>query len=321
MNALKIASAALLFSVAVVVGGAANAAWPDKPVHIVIGAAPGGATDFQARLIQPELSKLWGQPVIIDNKPGADGVIGADFVSQAAPDGYTILFASMNFAINASVVKTNYDPIKSFKPITLLSAVSDFLLVHPDVPANTLEEFVAYAKQHPGELNYASAGKYNMEHIEMEVFAKLTGLDMKDIPFDGGGNALLSVLKGETQLEFGPISNSLEQVKAGQLKALAVGTNQRVSTAPEIPTVAEVINQPDFRYYSWFGMMAPAGTPDDIVQKIRDDVAKVYGAPAIQDRLPGLGYISFMSQPDEFAKTIADDIKKWGDLIKQYAPE
>lgn len=247
-------------------------------------------------------------------------MVASEYVSKATPDGHTLNFISSNHAITPNQYKTPYDPIKSFEPVLLLMKAPDFLLVNPaHVPVNSVAELISYIRARPGQLNYAAPGKGSNPHIEMATFAKLTGLTMTGVNYRGGGAAMISVLGGETQLEFGSPASSLEQVKAGKLRALAVSMKQRNPLMPELPTLAEAANLPEFDFYSWFGVLAPAGTRKGIVKQIRDDIVEVMAGPDIKARLIEQGFITIYSTPDEFTEFLKNDIPAWGERLKVIA--
>lgn len=308
---------ALAFAVPGAVGAVG---FPERPVRLIMGAGPGGASDLIARLAASALTKKWNQPVLVESRPGADGMVATDYVAKAPADGYTLNFISSNHAITPHHYKTSYDPIKSFVPVVLLMKAPDFLLVNPKVlPVNSVAELIAYARANPGKLNYAAPGKGSNPHIAMATFAKATGLVMTGVNYRGGGAAMISVLGGETQLEFGSPASSLEQVKSGKLRALAVSMNHRNPLMPDLPTVAEAANLPAFDLYSWFGVLAPAGTPKNIVNQIRNDMVGVMESPEIKARLAEQGFITIYSTPDEFADFLKTDIPAWGERLKVIA--
>jgi tripartite-type tricarboxylate transporter receptor subunit TctC len=317
MSIARLAFAVATALVFAVHPGIAEAGYPERPVRLIMGAGPGGASDLIARLAATALTKKWGQSVLVESRPGADGMVATDYVANAAPDGYTLNFISSNHAITPHQYKTSYDPIKSFAPVVLLMKAPDFLLVNPKVlPVNSVAELIAYAKANPGKLNYAAPGKGSNPHIEMATFAKMTGLVMTGVNYRGGGAAMISVLGGETQLEFGSPASSLEQVKSGKLRALAVSMKHRNPLMPDLPTVAEAANLPGFDLYSWFGVLAPAGTPKDIVRQIRNDMVAVMESPEIKARLAEQGFITIYSTPDEFLDFLKTDIPAWGERLK-----
>jgi tripartite-type tricarboxylate transporter receptor subunit TctC len=302
----------------------AQAAWPTKPVRIVVPFAPGGTTDILARAVAPELSKTFGQQFIVDNRAGAGGNVGAEIVSHAAPDGYTLLMGTVGtHGINRALYpKMPYDPIKDFVPITLVAAVPNVMEMNADkarqLNINSVQDFIAYAKTHPGKLSMASSGSGTSIHLAGELFKSMTGSFMTHIPYRGSGPALLDLVAGSTDVMFDNLPSSMQQIKAGKLKALAVTSAQRSPALPDVPTVEEV-GGPSLKGYeasSWFGLLAPAGTPPDIVTRIQQEVAKSLGTPAIKEKLIAQGAIPSGNTSAEFAKLIDSEHKKWAAVVK-----
>ena len=307
---------ALLIGFAMLAGHAAAQAYPAQPVKLVVPFAPGGATDILARTIGARLAERLGQPVVIENKPGAGTTIGNAAVAQAAPDGYTLLFAPTPFVISQVMYpKLPYDADKAFTPVTLL-AVSPFILVaHPDVGARSVAELVAMAKAKPGSLTFASAGNGTVPHLAGELFKLRTGVDMTHVPYKGGGPAITDLIGGQTQLMFATPIEVMQQVQAGRLKVLATTAPRRLPTLPEVPTIQES-GYPGFEVFAFFGVLAPAGTPRAIVDKLAGELGKLVDLPDVKEKLAGQSAIVQLKAGDEFAAFIAAEKTKWDAVVK-----
>jgi tripartite-type tricarboxylate transporter receptor subunit TctC len=296
----------------------AQAAWPTRPVTLVVPFPPGGGTDTGARLVAQRLSQRWGQPVLIENKGGAAGQIGADFVSKAKPDGYTLLMGNIGTqSINPSLYpKLPYDSNKAFAPISLVAELPLAMMVNPTVAAKSPKEFVALAKSQPGKLNYSSSGSGGAPHLAAEMFKDSTGTFILHIPYRGGGPAIADLLGGTVQLSFMTVLEAMGHIKAGKLRALAVTSSQRVSALPDVPTLSETVS-PGFNSISWIGLLAPAGTPAAVVDKIAADVREVLDNPEVKGRVVDLGGIPRSTTPAEFAQLIESDRKRYAKIIKE----
>ena len=295
---------------------AAQADFPDHPVHWIVGFSPGGGADAMARLVGQRLSQKWGQQVIIDNRPGADGVIAGEVVAKSAPDGYTIDFATTNHTVTPSEHKLNYDPIKSFAPVVLMGSHPDVLLVNPSLPANSVKDLVALAKTKPGQLNYGSTGPGGGPYMEMEILKQRAKINIVNVTYKGVAPALVATLAGEVPMTFGAVDASFEQVKAGKLRALAVTSNVRVPVLPDVPTLAEAADLPGFNEGTWYGVIAPAGTPADIVHKMNRDIAEIIKSPDVQKQLFSQGFVTVADTPEEFGQFLRQDMAKWAALLK-----
>jgi len=292
----------------------------------VVPFAAGGTTDILARALAPELSKAFGQTFIVDNRPGAGGNVGADMVAKSPPDGYTLLMGTVGtHGINQSLYpKMPFDPIKDFAPITMVAGVPNVLVMNPAkaqaLGINSVADLIRYAKANPGKLNMASSGNGTSIHLSGELFKTLTGTFMVHFPYRGSGPALLDLIGGSMDLMFDNLPSSLPQIKAGKLKALAVTSAQRSAALPDIPTIAEAAplgsGLKSYEASSWFGLLAPAGTPSDIVNRIQQESAKALSAPALKERLLAQGAIPSGMPPAEFAKFIAAETKKWAGVVK-----
>jgi tripartite-type tricarboxylate transporter receptor subunit TctC len=309
-----------IFSVALT--SHAQTTWPTKPVRIVVPFAPGGTTDLLARAVAPDLSKAFGQPFIVDNRAGAGGNVGAEAVAKSPGDGYTLLMGTVGtHGINTSLYsKLPYDPVKDFVPITLVAGVPNVMVMNAE-KAKTLgiqnvRDFIQYAKANPGKLNMASSGNGTSIHLAGELFKSMSGTFMLHIPYRGSGPALLDMVSGNMDVMFDNLPSSMPQIKAGKLKALAVTSAQRSAALPDVPTLEEAGGLKGFDATSWFGLLAPAGTPPDVVNRLQQEVAKALGTPAIKERLLAQGAIPSGNTPQEFARFIDSEIRKWAVVVK-----
>jgi tripartite-type tricarboxylate transporter receptor subunit TctC len=299
-------------------GISARAEFPEKPVRFILGFSPGGGVDIQARIVADVLQKKWGQTIVIESRPGANGSIAAEFVSRTAPDGYTIAWVSNAHTATPSLLKLNYDAVKSFAPITQVTRTPDVLIVQSAFPANTLKELIDLARSKPGELNYASVGTGGSPFLEMEMLMKQTGIKLNHIPYKGGGDAVYSVLSGSTHAYFGVMGTIVGHIQAGQLKALALSSERRSAMLPDVPTVAEAagLERFDAADSQWTGVLAPAGTPKPIVDKLYKDLAEVLMSSEVQKRMAEVGFIPVASTPEAFTAMMMTDIPKWAALLK-----
>lgn len=316
-----VASAALI---AIAGPAVADTAWPTKPVRIVVPFAPGGTTDILARAVAPELSKAFGQQFIVDNRAGAGGNVGVEIVAKSPNDGYTLLMGTVGtHGINRALYpKLPFDPIKDFAPITLVAAVPNVMEMNVDkakaLNINSVADFVKYAKANPGKLNMASSGSGTSIHLAGELFKSMTGSYMIHIPYRGSGPALMDLVGGNADVMFDNLPSSMQQIKSGKLKALAVTSSQRSPALPDVPTVEEV-GGPTLKGYeasSWFGLLAPAGTSPDIINRIQHEVAKALATPALKEKMVAQGAIPSGNTPAEFAKLIESEHVKWAAVVK-----
>lgn len=296
--------------------------WPSKPVRIVVPFAPGGTTDLLARAIAPDLSRVFGQSFIVDNKPGAGGNIGADLVAKSAPDGYTLLMGTVGtHGINQSLYASMpYDPQKDFAPITLVAGVPNVMVMNAERAAKlgigTVPEFIRYAKANPGRLNMASSGNGTSIHMAGELFKSRTGVFMTHIPYRGSGPALMDMVAGNVDVMFDNLPSAMPHIKSGKLKAFAVTSAQRSPAVPDLPTVEEAGPLPGFEASSWFGLLAPAGTPADVVLRLQQETAKALNSPATKEKLVAQGAIPSGNTPQEFTRLIQSEISKWAVVVK-----
>ena len=301
-------------SSAVAQSGSAN--FPDKPIKIVVTFTTGGAPDILARLIGERLTAAWGQPVIVDNKPGAGGNLGADFVAKAPPDGYTIVVGTVGtHSINGALYsKMPYDMVKDFTPITLLATTPNMLVINNDVPAKNLKDFIALGKKE-GKMTFASSGAGTSIHVSGELFKTMTGIDMVHIPYKGRATAIPDLLGGRVTMMFDNMPSSLALVREGKLRALGVTSSMRSPAAPDIPTIAES-GLPGFDAVSWFALFAPANTPKPIIDKLQTEVRKILKTPDIRKRLADNGLDPVGGTPEELAAYQKSEIGKWAKVVK-----
>jgi len=291
--------------------------FPSRPVNLVVPFPPGGGTDTGARILAEQLSKRWGQPVVVENKGGAAGQIGADSVAKAKPDGYTLLLGNIGTqAINPSLyAKLPYDADKAFAPVSLVAELPLAMMVNPALPAKTASEFITLAKSKPGQLSYSSSGAGSAPHLAAEIFKDQTGTFVLHVPYRGGGPAIADLLAGHVQLSFMTVLEASGHIKGGKLRALAVTGDKRVQALPDVPTLAESV-VPGFNAISWIGLLAPAGTPPDVVDKIAADVRAVLADDAVKARITALGGVPRATTPQEFGKLIADDKARYAQIIR-----
>ncbi|HEY4137833.1 MAG TPA: tripartite tricarboxylate transporter substrate binding protein, partial [Casimicrobiaceae bacterium] len=278
-------AAAVAFGVVVAPFATGQSTYPTKPVRLVVPFPAAGTTDIIARATAQKLSEAWGQQVIVDNRPGAAGNIGSELVAKSAPDGYTLLMGTVGtHAINPSLyAKMPYDHVKDFAPVILVAGVPNVLVVNPELPVKSVPELIAYAKANPGKLNFASSGSGTSIHLSGELFKAMTGVQMTHVPYKGSAPALTDLVGGQVQLMFDNLPSSLAFIKAGKLRAIAVTSKARAAALPDVPTVAESI--PGFEASSWFGILAPAGTPPDIIARINGEVTRWLATPEAKDKL------------------------------------
>ena len=290
-------------------------AYPTRPVRIIVGFAAGGTTDILARLIGQWLSERLGQPFVIENRPGAGTNIGTEMVVRAPPDGYTLLLVPTANAVNATLYgKLNFDFIRDITPVAGLSREPIVMLVNSSVPAKTVPEFIAYAQANPGRVTMASGGNGTPAHVTGEMFKMMAGVDMVHVPYRGAAPALTDLLAGQVQIYFGPLVASIEHIKVGKLRALAVTTATRSDALPDIPTVADFV--PGYEASNWYGVGAPKNTPGEIVDKLNKEINAGLSDPKIKARLADLGAMVIPGSPSDFGKLIADETEKWAKVIK-----
>ncbi len=308
---------ALAMALAGIASPALAQEFPAKPIRIIIPLAPGGVTDSMGRLLAQKYSEAWKQPGIVENKPGAAGMIAAETVARAAPDGYTLLVGHIGtHGVNPALyARMSYDPVKDFAPIAMLVTVPNFLVVHPSVPANSVEELIRLARAKPGSLNASSPGPGTSGHMGLAVFKSMTGADITHIPYKGPAPALQAALAGEVQLLFDTIASTLPHVKAGRLKALGVTELQRSNLAPQVPTLDEQ-GLTGFSVSPWFALFAPAGTPPAVIDKIHAETVRILTSAEITERLQAQGLRIEVSSPKELAAHVSREIARWGKVVR-----
>ena len=311
----RFASAFLLVTVSSAAG--AQIQYPLKPIRLVVGYTAGGATDLLARAVAAKLSETLGQQVIVDNRPGAGSVIGSTAVARAAPDGYTLLMGAFALAVNATLAKNlPYDTVRDFAPVSQVAMTPYLLVVHPSLPVHTVRQLIALAKTRPGELNYASAGNGTGAHLSGELLRTLGGIDIAHVPYKGAGPATADVLGGRVTMTFVNILQTLPVVRQGKLRALGVTTAKRSTIAPEIPTIAES-GLAGYELDGWFGVLAPANTPGSVVSILHEAIASGIRSKETRDRFLALGVEPVGNAPDEFARFIAAEVRKWGEIVRR----
>ena len=317
-NPLRRTALLTLFTAACTVAMPAQAApqWPTHPVTIILPFTPGGGTDLATRLVAQRLSQIWGQPVLVDNRPGAGGNVGLDLASRAKPDGYTLVSGNIGTqSINPSLYKKlNYNADTAFEPISLIVELPFVMVVTPGLPAKTPKELVALAKSKPGKLTYASSGIGGSPHLSAEILKAATGTDILHVPYKGGGAAMTDLMAGNVDMLIASILETAAYVKGGKLRALAVTGTKRSPTLPDVPTLAEA-GIPGAESGSWVGLLAPAGTPKDIVDKIAADVKKVVAMPDVSQQLIAQGAVPVANTPAQFTQLIATDRKRYAKII------
>jgi tripartite-type tricarboxylate transporter receptor subunit TctC len=307
----------ILLFLAVPVGHAQG--WPQKQVRIIVPFAPGGASDLMPRLVGEKLSAMWNQPVVIDNRPGAAGNIGMELGAKSPPDGYTLLSApNGNLVVNPHMYsKLAYDVFKDLAPVTRIAAVQNVLVVHPDVPAKSVKELVALARAKPGTLTFASPGNGSQAHVAVELMKIQLGLDLVHVAYQGVGPAIQDLLGGRISLMVAQVPSALPHIKVGKLRPLGVASSAPLAALPEVPTIAEAAPLPRFEAVSWYALMAPAGTPREVTEKIHLDTAKVLQLPEVRERLAKIGAEPSGESPAELAARIKEEYERWGEVVRK----
>ena len=298
-------------------GGAAAQAYPVKPVRIVVGFTPGGGNDVISRLVAAKLTTAFGRQFVVENRPGAGGMIGAELVAKAPPDGYTLFLAGVaTHGINPNLQKNvPYDAVRDFDPVCLMASAPALLAVHPSLPARSVKQFIALAKTRPGEINYASSGVGSSSQLATELFKSMTGTRLVHVPYKGIGAASTDLLSGQVQVMFNAAAALLTHTRSGRMRALGVGSLQRIAAIPEVPTIAES-GVPGYQAGSWYGFVAPAGTPRAIVDQLSRETAAAVKAPDIASKLTGEANLVIGSSPDEFAAHIKGELARIGKVIR-----
>jgi tripartite-type tricarboxylate transporter receptor subunit TctC len=291
--------------------------YPSKPIRFILPFPPGGGTDIIGRILADRMSADLGQPVVIENRGGAGGNIGADLAAKSAPDGYTIVMVAPSLAISPALyAKLNYDPVKDFAPIGLVASVPNVLVIHPSVPAQTLAEFIALAKRDPGGMNFGSGGSGTSNHLAGELFNIVAGVKLVHVPYKGVNLAMNDVIGGQLQLVVIGITAAAQHIKSGRLRALAVITPQRSPVLPDVPTTAEA-GLPNFVVNTWYGLLAPAGTPKTIIDQLNAELGRIMHSPELKDQLATMATEPMTSTPEEFGEFIKREMAKWGAVVRE----
>lgn len=306
---------AALLALAFAGAAIAQQSYPNRPIRFITPYAPGGSTSYMARLVGQHLTERWGQNVIVDNRPGGNTIIGIETLARSAPDGHTIVLATTTHAILSSITKTPYDPVRDFAPVATIGVAPQVLVLHPAVPANTVQEVIALAKAKPGQLNFASSGAGGPTHLSGELFNLVAGVRTQHIPYKGAGPAMIDLMGGQVQMFFSVPVNIIGHVKSGKLKAVAVTGSTRLTALPQMPTFAEA-GLPGFDVKTWNGVLAPARTPKAIVDKLSAEIAAMLAQPATREKLNGIGMVPLVLTPDEFSAMIKSEITSYLKVVK-----
>lgn len=298
------------------VAAQAQAGYPDKPIRIIVPYTPGGFNDTLARTVGAKLQAAWGQTVTVDNRPGGGTLIGTEAAAKAAPDGHTLFVVPFAFAVNQSIFKKlPYDPLKDFAPITLAASTPNLLVASPAAGVASVKDLIAQAKAKPGVLSYASTGTGSSNHLSMEMFKQMAGVDITHVPYKGSGPAVTDLIGGQVALMFDNIPNVIQHVKAGKLKALAVTTPVRLPHVPDVPTVSEA-GVPGYEVGVWFGFAAPAGTPQPVIAKLNSEIVKILRSPEVREKFAAQGVDVVGSTPEQFEAHIRQQAAKWAKVVK-----
>jgi tripartite-type tricarboxylate transporter receptor subunit TctC len=317
VNSLRLVAAGALLACGSAWAQPVAEVYPAKPIHLILPFPPGGGTDIIGRILSERMAAELGQPVVIENRGGAGGNVGAEAAARSAPDGYTIVLVAPSLAISPSLYKKlNYDALRDLTPIGLVATVPNVLVIHPAVPAQTLAEFIALAKTKPGGMNFGSGGSGTSNHLAGELFNLQAGVKLVHVPYKGVNLAMNDLIAGQVQLVVIGISPAAPFIKAGRLRALAVLTSQRSPALPDVPTAAEATGRPGYEFPAWFGFLAPAGTPPDIVNKLYEEIAKAMDSPQAKERMATLGAEIAVVPPQQFSAELRAESDKWGKLIK-----
>ena len=314
MNRHFVRLAAVAVLAAIASPGAAQT-YPSKQIELIVPFVAGGTTDTAARMIAQRLQDKWGQTVIVNNRPGGGSTIGTTIVAKAAPDGHTLLITTIAFAINAGLHKQPYDAVKDFAAVTEISSIPLMLVVHPSLPANNVRELLALSKSTAAGLDYASSGAGTSPHLAAEMFKSMTGANLVHVPFKGNAEVMNALLGVHVKVHFGLSASSLQHVRSGKLRALAVTTEKRLPELPDVPTIAELGN-PGYEITSWQGVFAPAGTPRDVIGKLNGEIVALLNTPEVQDRIRREGAHPVASSADAFAARFRNEVEKWSKVIK-----
>lgn len=309
---MALIAAALTFHA---VSGVAQQDYPRKPVRLICLYPPGGGADVRARLLAPKLTESLGQPVFVDNRPGGNTIIGTEALVRSAPDGYTLLSVVSEHVLIPLLYKTSYDPIKDFAPVGTIDKAEPILVMNAAVPAENLQEFIALAKSKPGQLNSAIPSAGGIYHVMTELFSMMAGINMQTVPYKGAAPALIGVVAGQAQLYLGSVAAVLPHVRSGKLKGIAISGENRASALPQVPTFAQA-GMPDFNVKMWSGLLAPAGTPKAIIDKLSAELARILALPDYKEKLAAQGMEPFVTTPDQFAALMKVDMAKFAQIVK-----
>lgn len=314
---MRFRSSALLAAALLLPAAAAAQGYPTKPIRFIAPFAAGGALDTLTRTIATRMQDAWGQPVVVENRTGAGGNIGADLVAKAAPDGYTLVMGTIaTHAINVSLYdRMPYDAVKDFAPVTLAARINNSLSLNPAVPAKNVAELIAYAKANPGKLTFGSAGSGTSQHLAGELFKTMAGVDMQHVPYKGGALAMVDLLGGQISMTFGDIPTALPHIRSGKLRSIAVTGATRSPLLPEVPTIAEQ-GLPGFDVTAWFGVFTTAGTPRPVVDRLNAEIVRILDLPDVREKLNAIGMEPATSTPAEFAAFVQSEIAKWAPIVK-----
>lgn len=298
-------------------GTAFAQAFPTKPVRIIIAFPPGGGVDIVARIMGPRLTEIWNQPVVVENRPGASGVIGTEVAARSAPDGHSVFFGTLgNLTANQYLYpKMPVDPLRDMAPVTQVVAVHFVMVAHPSLPAKNVKELIALARAHPGQINYSSSGPGGAPHLGMELLKSMAKINLVHIPYKGSGPSFVDLLAGQVSLTCDSLLQSLPYIKAGRLRPLAVLGGKRSPLLPEVPTVGETV--PGYELTNWFGMTVPAATPRDVINRLHADISKVVQQPDFREKIAGMGADVIGSPPDQFSAFMKSESAKWGKVIRE----
>ena len=310
-----VAAAAALIAVVADATAQPSAAYPTRPIRLLVPVPPGGSSDGMARIVGKSLTERWGQQVLVDNRPGAAEVIGTELAARAAPDGYTRVLISIRHSVNPSLLKLPYDAVKDFEPVTMTAAVGNVLVVNANSPIRSVKDVIAMAKEKPGALNFASSGIGGAPHLIGEFFALNTGVKLTHIPYKGGGPAIADLLSGTVSMSFASMTSSLTFIRAGRLRPLAVSSKERSAQLPEVQTMAEA-GVPNTVVRDWQGILAPRRTPKALVDKLAAEIGRTLRDPANQERFAAMGLEIIASSPQEFGDALTSEIKRWAKVVQ-----
>ena len=313
-RALRVVLAAAMLTCPLPLAAQAPGSYPSKPIRFLVGFAPGGTTDILARGLAQKLSETMGQPVLVENRAGANTAIATELAARAAPDGHTILLNAQGHATNATLMKLSFDPVRDFAFISLVAEAQNLIVVHPSFPPKTVRELIAFSKKHPGQINYASSGTGTTVHLSAELFQLMTGIKWVHIPYKGGPPAMTEMLAGQTSLMFGSMLTVIQHARAGKLRAIAVTGATRSTGSPEIPTVAES-GVPGFNVTAWYGVSAPAKTPPAIVDRLNTEIVRALKSPDLRERLVSQGVDPVGNTPEQYTAFVRNEIPKWAKVI------